>query len=229
MRTGSATRADASPSLTEPAGCASSSSSAAPSSASSISSSSTSIGSSPASSTRPGGRTAMAGFFAILVAGFMLTADLLCASLLGLSLVHELLQAAHGDFHRCGVATRLGGPDLLTQAALRAALAPTADGADAVGERALALRRGVRPLLEQAAREPVAHTAGQRLHDGHAVGLLAAGQRLRGPAPLGVLELGDDAARGHALGERRVLRHELDDGRLRAGRVRLLPRGIRRR
>src|SRR5439155_907463 len=83
----------------------------------------------------------------------------------------------------------LGGAQLLLREAYEPALAPLADAGDAVGERALARRGRVRPLLEEAARHPVAHVARQRSYDGHAVLFLTARQRLGGPAPFGMLEL----------------------------------------
>jgi len=68
----------------------------------------------------------------------------------------------------------------------------------------------------QAAHHALSNVARQRLQAGLALRLFALRERLRrARRPLGVLELGDDAARHHALGQRRVLRHELDERRFR--------------
>src|SRR5882724_188453 len=216
MRTGSAVRGCASSSSTDSVAAGPSPSSVAVSSASSTSSSSTSSGSAAASAVTPRGEMVISLVFDSLVAG------LICASFLGLCLVHELFQAAHGGFHGFRISARLGGANLIAHAALFAARASSANAGDAVGERPLAFH--VRTLLEQAAHHALSNVARQRLQAGLALRLVALRERLGGSAPFGVLELGDDAARGHALGERRVLRHELDEHRLGPGRVRLIRR-----
>src|SRR5438552_6418149 len=147
-------------------------------------------------------------------------AGLLCASFLGLCLVHELFQAAHGGFHGFRISARLGGANLIAHAALFAARASSANAGDAVGERPLAFH--VRSLLEQAAHHALSNVARQRLQAGLALRLFALRERLGGAAPLRALELGDDAARHHALGQRRVLRHELDERRFGVECVRLV-------
>src|SRR5213080_2462178 len=117
----------------------------------------------------------------------------------GARLVRELLPLLPGGAGRHLVAARLGGTDLLPQAALRVALAPPADRGHAVRELLLAILPLGWIVAEEPGRDAVAERARQRLDERRGLGRTRRrGDRLCGRTPLRMLELGDDSRPGPA-------------------------------
>src|SRR5437667_107657 len=141
----------------------------------------------------------------------------------GARLVRELLPLLPGGAGRHLVAARLGGTDLLPQAALRVALAPPADRGHAVRELLLAILPLGWIVAEEPGRDAVAERARQRLDERRGLGRT---RRLGPPSHRRGIRAGQ-------LGDVRVdQRHGAGETALQGGRavradvaVRILARG----
>src|SRR5262252_3090990 len=195
MRTGSAppvgAAASSLPGSSSSSSAATATSSSSPSRTSSMTASSSGSGGSSAS----GAMTP--GSFGSVAASFVLTIGSYLVGFLCRIRVHQTLQLAHRRGGGGGIAARLGGSDLIAEAAGLPPQSASANGGDAVGDGASAVL--LRVLAQHTACHPVPELLGDHVNPCQRV-VTDRRQGLRGPAPERMHEIGDDVLGTHVVG-----------------------------